>query len=147
MVVPGTMCGRSAYVLGKIVSEQYCVEYGRQKGVPVIISRFFNVVGINQSNRFGIVVPTFIQQALNNEPITLYGDGSQTRSFCNVEDLVLAVRLLLDCSEAWGQTFNIGHIEAITIKQLALYIVEQIDSQSRLFHIPFPHNRSNGRDI
>ena len=147
LIVPSSLCGRSAYILGKIISEQYCVEYCRQKGVPVIIARFFNVVGNNQSSRFGMVVPTFIEQAFNSQPITIYGDGSQSRSFCDIEDLILAVRMLLNCPPAWGKTFNIGSAEAITINQLACYIREQIGSGSRLLHLPFPDNRSRGLDI
>ena len=145
--VPGSLCGRSAYVLGKILSEQYCMEYSRQFGLPVVIGRFFNIIGPNQVDKFGMVVPTFIRQAANNEPITLYGNGDQTRVFCDISDLISAVKLLLKEPRAFGEIFNIGGNERITIKELGHYIKENLNSSAPLVSIPFPPHRREDRDV
>jgi UDP-glucose 4-epimerase len=147
LVIPGTHCGRSAYVLGKILSEQYCMNYAEQFGVPVIVARFFNTIGINQLSRYGMVVPTFIKQALSNEPITLFGSGHQTRSFCDVTDVVSAINLLINCNKAYGEVFNIGGIEKVTIRELAVHVKTVAGSTSPIVNIPFSLQRANGRDI
>ena len=147
LIVPGSLCGRSAYVLGKLISEQYCLEYYRKFGVPMIIARLFNVIGSRQSNKFGMVVPTFINQALCHEPITLFDDGLQTRSFCNIADMAIAIRGLLLEDKAWGETFNIGSTERVSMRELAQYIKVRTNSKSKIINIPFPVHRSEGRDI
>lgn len=147
LVVPPSLCGRSAYILGKIMSEQYCMTYARQYSVPVIIARFFNVTGNHQLDRFGMVVPTFIRQALHHEPITLFGNGDQTRSFCNVADVVAGLRGLMENEAAYGEVFNIGGNERITIRELGNFIKETLNSRSPVIHIPFPAHRKEGRDI
>ena len=92
--------------------------YHHERGLPVILGRFFNTVGPRQSGEWGMVLPTFVTQALAGEPITVYGSGEQQRSFCHIDDTVRAVMGLLDHSEAIGEVFNIGNENEITIMKL-----------------------------
>lgn len=147
LVVPGTHCGRSAYVLGKIMSEHYCMQYFTRHALPVIVGRFFNAVGPRQMETYGMVAPTFIKQALRSKLITVYGNGDQTRSFCDVEDIVHAVLQLLETDQAFGEIFNIGSEESTTIAELAEYIRAAANSRSPIVFLPFPEQRDAGRDI
>jgi UDP-glucose 4-epimerase len=139
--------GRSSYVLSKLLGEHLCFNYKDKYKLPVIICRFFNVAGINQSARYGMVVPTFVQQALQGEPITVFGDGEQKRSFCDVRDLSDALLKLANCGKAWGHIFNIGNTETITINELAKFIKEITNSSSTVTYVPLPFERCNGKDI
>jgi UDP-glucose 4-epimerase len=147
LVIPNTFCGRSAYILGKINSEFYCLNYARQFDVPIIIARFFNVIGANQTDKHGMVVPTFINQALAGEPITVYGNGEQTRSFCNIRDLSDAIKKLGLTQKANGEIFNIGSDQTVTIDELAHYIKKSTHSVSKIIYTLFPEQRTDGRDI
>lgn len=139
--------GRSAYVLGKLMTEYYGLHYYHQYDLPVIIGRFFNTIGIRQTSHFGMVVPTFINQALHNAPIEVYGDGSQQRSFCDVHDVAIAILLLLEHEEATGHIFNIGSTDPISILSLANYIKQATGSGSDILFLPFPPERTDGHDI
>ncbi|TDH21430.1 NAD-dependent epimerase/dehydratase family protein [Segetibacter sp. 3557_3] len=147
VIIPSTHCGRAAYVVGKLTSEHYCNNYFNRYGLPVITARFFNVIGTRQSDAHGMVTPTFIKQALSGKAITIYGDGSQTRSFADVDDMVNVVLQLLDIPEAYGNVFNIGGDENITILQLAEYIKHATGSSSPIVFVPVPYQRTEGRDI
>ena len=147
LVIPGTYCGRAAYVLGKLMSEHYCINYHQHLNLPVIVARFFNVIGTRQSDAHGMVAPTFIRQALSNKPITIFGDGTQTRSFADVADTVTSVLKLIYTKEAYGEVFNIGADENITILELAKYIKAETNSASPIVFVPSPEQRSQGRDI
>lgn len=94
-----------------------------------------------------MVVPTFVEQALLNQPITIFGNGMQTRSFCNAEDVVHGIQKLIETKDAYGEIFNVGATERITILDLALYIKSAIASKSNIIHLPFPEQRASGRDI
>lgn len=139
--------GRSSYVLSKILGEHCCFNYHNTYGVPVIICRLFNISGPNQLSLHGMVIPTFIQQALSNRPITIYGDGGQRRSFCNVGDLTDAFCALMNSNSSWGEVFNIGNVETITINNLARFIKQETGSTSPIVHISPPFERSDGKDI
>ena len=102
---------RWAYACTKTLDEFLALAYHSEKGLPVIIGRFFNTVGPRQSGQWGMVLPNFVRTALQGEPIPVYGDGLQRRCFCHVDDTVRAVLGLLGCEEAWGRVFNIGHEE------------------------------------
>ena len=147
LVISGTHCGRTSYVLGKLLSEHYCLNYHRTHGLPVIIGRFFNVIGPRQLDRYGMVAPTFIKQALKNEPITIYGDGSQTRNFSDVNDITTAVIKSIQTEAAYGKVLNFGGSENITILAFAQYIKLATRSASPIVFLPFPKERSEGRDI
>jgi UDP-glucose 4-epimerase len=114
-----TTRARWSYSTSKAVDEFLGLAYHDQVGLPVIIVRLFNTVGPRQSGQYGMVVPRFVQQALGGEPLTVYGDGRQSRCFCNVSDVVRAIIGLADCPDAVGQIFNIGSTSEISILGLA----------------------------
>jgi UDP-glucose 4-epimerase len=129
---------RWAYAASKLLDEFLGLAAHREFGLPVTITRFFNTVGPGQSGRYGMVVPRFVRQALRNEPITVYGDGQQTRCFCHVRDTVAALLLLLDRpQETEGQIYNIGSSEEVTIQQLAERVIERTDAASEVHYIPY----------
>ncbi|HUC81516.1 MAG TPA: NAD-dependent epimerase/dehydratase family protein [Flavisolibacter sp.] len=147
LVINGTHCGRTSYVLGKLLSEHYCLNYHQTHSLPVIVGRFFNVVGPRQLDRYGMVAPTFVKQALKNEPITIYGDGTQTRNFCDVNDITEAIIKSIDTKAAYGKILNFGGKDNITIHSFAQYVKLATHSASPIVFLPFPKERSNGRDI
>ncbi|MBV8207540.1 MAG: GDP-mannose 4,6-dehydratase [Acidobacteria bacterium] len=128
---------RWSYACSKLVDEFLALAYLRQKKLPVVIVRLFNTVGPRQTGRYGMVIPTFVRQALLNEPITVYGDGNQSRSFTYVGDVVWALARLAQAPEAIGQIFNIGSGEEITINELASLIKQMTGSKSEIVHIPY----------
>jgi UDP-glucose 4-epimerase len=103
----------------------------------VVIARLFNTVGPRQAAQYGMVIPRFIRQAFANEPLTVYGDGTQTRAFAHVEDTVRALTGLMDSEDARGQVFNVGSTEEITIAELARLVIEQTGSSSTIRFLPF----------
>lgn len=132
-----TTVARWGYAFGKAIDEILALAYFRQKKTPVVIVRFFNVVGPRQIGRYGMVLPRFIEEALSGRPITIYGKGSQIRSFTYVLDAVRALVDLSQCRQAEGEIFNIGSPEHVTIKQLARLVKARIHSASTLEFIPF----------
>lgn len=128
---------RWSYAASKAMDEFFALAYFRTKQLPVIITRFFNTVGPRQTGRYGMVIPRFVGQALKNEPITVFGDGLQTRSFTYVEDVVRGVMGLIDEPRAVGEIFNIGGEEEISINALADRIIAVTGSSSPLRHIPY----------
>lgn len=137
MVLGPTTHSRWAYAASKAIDEFLAIAYHRRDGLPVVIARLFNTVGPRQTGRYGMVIPTFVRQALRAEPITVYGDGSQSRAFTYVGD---AVRALLDLptrSEAYGEVFNIGGGREITIMGLAELVRERTGSGSEIVTIPY----------
>jgi UDP-glucose 4-epimerase len=137
-VVLGPTCrSRWSYAASKMVDEFLGLAYHREKGLPVIIVRLFNTVGPRQTGRYGMVVPRFVSQALHNEPITVYGDGTQSRCFCDVSDVVSALIGLAQHPEALGKVYNIGSSEEVSIGDLAAQAKQVTDSQSDIVHIPY----------
>ena len=128
---------RWTYSDAKALEEAIAHTLHRTHGLKVTTVRFFNTVGPRQTGQYGMVVPRFVQQALNNEDITLYDDGSQSRVFCHVEDAVRAVLALVKDDSTIGDYFNIGGVGEVTMKQLAERIIERTGSTSKLVHIPF----------
>jgi len=114
-----TTKARWSYSTSKAVDEFLGLAYYRQMGLPVAIFRLFNTIGPRQTGQYGMVVPRFVQQALRGEALTVYGDGQQTRCFCDVEDAVRAIIGLAECPEAVGQVFNVGSKDEVTILELA----------------------------
>lgn len=119
VVLGPTSRHRWAYAASKMVDEFLALAYHQERGLPVTIFRLFNTVGPRQTGRYGMVIPRLVQQALAGEQLTVYGDGSQSRCFCNVADSVRAIVGLADASQALGQVFNIGSTEEVTILDLA----------------------------
>jgi UDP-glucose 4-epimerase len=132
-----TSQSRWAYATSKAVDEFMGLAYNRQFGLPVVIMRFFNTVGPRQTGYYGMVVPRFVRQALRNEPITVYGDGDQSRCFADVSDVVGAVVKLANQPDAVGQVFNIGSTEEVTITALAERIIALSSSSSTIKYIPY----------
>ena len=128
---------RWSYAASKVVNEFTALAYHNTKGLPVIIVRLFNAVGPRQTGRYGMVVPRFVQQALENRPITVYGDGTQTRTFVHVRDVVTAMRKLIDTPASVGQVVNVGGIEETSIIELARMIRERTRSGSDIKLIPY----------
>lgn len=136
---------RWGYGLSKGSDEFLGLAFFREKKLPVIIVRLFNVIGPRQSGAYGMVAPRFIKQALSGEPMTIYGDGDQTRCFGYVEDIVDALISLMGNSQAYGQIFNVGSDEEISIKDLAQKIKSLTGSESRIDFIP--HSEIYGSDF
>ncbi len=128
---------RWSYAAAKLMDEFSALAYQRTYGLEVVISRLFNTVGPRQTGTYGMVIPRFVEQALANEPITVYGDGTQTRTFTHVSDVVEALMGMMACEQAFGEVFNIGGIEEITILELAEKIVQKTGSQSQVSLIPY----------
>jgi UDP-glucose 4-epimerase len=123
---------RWAYACSKALDEWLAFAYGREKKLPVVLLRYFNTVGPRQTGRYGMVLPNFVRQALAGEPITVYGDGKQSRCFAHVRDVVRATILLMDEPRAVGEVFNIGMPEEVTIHQLAERVRAAAKSKSEI---------------
>jgi nucleoside-diphosphate-sugar epimerase len=128
---------RWAYACSKLIDEFLALAYWKERKLPVIIVRLFNTVGPRQTGQYGMVIPNFVRQALAGQPITVFGDGLQSRSFTYVGDVVRAVVALIDEPRAVGQVFNIGNGHEITIGDLAERIRTLAGSQSQIVRIPY----------
>lgn len=128
---------RWSYSTAKAVDEMLAYVYWKEKKVPSIIVRLFNTVGPRQTGAYGMVMPRFIQQALKNKPITVYGTGKQSRCFLHVNDVVTALVKIIDEPKAVGEVFNIGSQEEISMEQLAKEIIKITKSSSRIEYIPY----------
>jgi UDP-glucose 4-epimerase len=128
---------RWAYACSKALDEFLALAYHEQKGLDVVVTRFFNTVGPRQTGRYGMVIPRFVERALANRQIEIHGDGDQTRCFTHVADAVEAVVLLMDADSASGRVVNIGNGEPISINDLAERIKLMTGSTSEVVHIPY----------
>ena len=141
----GPTCkSRWGYAASKAIDEFLALAYFEEKLLPVVIVRLFNTVGPRQTGRYGMVIPNFVQQALKNEPITVFGDGKQTRCFAHVKDIVPAMEKLLAHPEARGKVFNRGSQEEVTIMELAERIIALTGSKSEIRLIPYAEAYSEG---
>lgn len=136
---------RWSYAAAKLIDEFMGIAYHRNKHLPVTIVRLFNTVGPRQTGRYGMVIPRFVEQALQNKPITVYGDGNQSRTFTYVTDVVKCLVKLIDLPESEGEVFNLGGCEEITIVQLAHKIRDLVSSKSEIRLIPY--NEAMGPDF
>ena len=132
-----TTHSRWSYAASKAIDEFLGLAYHHQFNLPVIIMRLFNTIGPRQTGQYGMVVPRFVRQALRNQPLTVYGDGKQSRCFADVRDVVEAVVKLVENSQAVGQVFNIGNTEEVTILGLAELVIELSGSQSEIVLVPY----------
>jgi UDP-glucose 4-epimerase len=137
LVLGPTVKHRWAYACSKLIDEFLALAYYKERKLPVIIVRLFNTVGPRQTGQYGMVIPTFVRQALAGHPITVFGDGRQSRSFTFVGDVVKAVVALINEPRAIGQVFNIGNGREITIADLAARIRTLTGSQSEIVRIPY----------
>ena len=139
-----TTKGRWSYACSKAIDEFLGLAYYREKKLPVIICRLFNTVGPRQTGSYGMVIPTFVKQALFGHPITIYGDGKQSRSFTFVGDVVKALINLANDTRAVGQVFNIGSNQETTIEDLAKLVKEMTNSASEIIYIPYAEAYEEG---
>jgi UDP-glucose 4-epimerase len=137
LVMGATTRHRWAYACSKALDEFLALAYWKEKKLPTVICRFFNTVGPRQTGRYGMVVPTFVRQALAGEPITVFGDGTQSRSFTYVGDVVGALLKLMVEPRAIGEVFNLGNTEEVTIRALAERIKAHTGSASEIQVIPY----------
>jgi UDP-glucose 4-epimerase len=137
IVLPSAGRLRWAYAVTKLADEFLAFSYARKYGLNIVVVRLFNTIGPNQVGHYGMVVPSFVRQAVNNEPLTVYGEGGQTRSFCDVRDTVVALDRLAGCPEAWGEVVNVGNDQEISIRDLAELIVQRARSASSLQFISY----------
>ena len=137
LVLGPTTKGRWSYAASKALDEFLALSYWKEKGQPVIVARFFNTVGPRQTGRYGMVLPNFVRQALDGSPITIYGDGQQSRCFCHVRDTVEALLRLVANREAVGEVVNIGSDEEVSIEGLARIVKQRTNSKSKLKYVPY----------
>jgi UDP-glucose 4-epimerase len=132
-----TSKARWAYACSKAIDEFLAMAYWRERSLPITVVRLFNTVGPRQTGSYGMVVPRLVAQSLAAEPLTVYGDGRQTRCFCHVSDVVRALIALADDQQAWGEVFNIGSTTEVSILDLAKRIVALTDSPSEITLVPY----------
>ncbi len=143
-VLGPTTRSRWSYACSKAMDEFLAFAYAKQLALPLVVMRFFNTVGPRQTGRYGMVVPRFVQQALRDEPLTVYGDGQQSRCFTYVGDVIKAVISLTDEPRATGRVFNIGSTEEVTIEELARRIICLAGSRSEIVNIPYDQAYEEG---
>ena len=137
LVLGSTGFSRWSYACSKAIDEFLGQAYYHQYGLPVVIGRFFNTIGPRQTGRYGMVVPRFVQWALRQEPLQIYGTGRQTRCFCYVGDLVEALLGLIECPDTAGRVFNIGSSDEISIEDLADTVIKLTRSRSKKRYVPY----------
>jgi UDP-glucose 4-epimerase len=144
LVMGATSKGRWSYAASKALDEFLGLAYYREKKLPVIVTRFFNTIGPRQTGRYGMVVPNFVRQAMAGKPITVFGDGKQSRCFCHVGDVVQGLLKLVGTPKAVGEVFNIGSTEEITIEGLAKLVKQRVKSDSEIRYIPYEQAYEEG---
>ncbi|HEY9508793.1 MAG TPA: NAD-dependent epimerase/dehydratase family protein [Verrucomicrobiae bacterium] len=146
LLIGPPVCARWSYACSKLMDEFLALAYAREKNLPVVIARLFNTVGPRQTGRYGMVLPRFIAAAKRGEPLRVFGDGSQTRCFCYVEDAVEALVRLQNCPAARGEVFNVGSTEEISIADLARRVIKVLKSSSSLEFVPYSDAYAPGFD-
>ncbi len=144
LVMGATTKGRWSYACSKAIDEFLALAYWREKKLPTVVVRLFNTVGPRQTGQYGMVIPTFVKQALAGRPITVYGSGKQTRCFCYVGDVVGALMKLMDDEKAVGEVFNIGSNHEISIIDLAKKVKALTSSDSDVVLIPYDEAYEEG---
>lgn len=137
LVLGPTTKGRWSYAASKALDEFLALSYWKEKKLPVIVVRLFNTVGPRQTGRYGMVLPNFVKQALDNEPIRVYGNGQQSRCFCDVRDTVEGLIRLMDTDRSIGEVVNVGNTEEVSIEGLAQLVKERTGSTSSIEFIPY----------
>jgi UDP-glucose 4-epimerase len=137
LVLGPTTKGRWSYAASKALDEFLALSYWKEKKLPVIVVRLFNTVGPRQTGRYGMVLPNFVKSALGNTPISVFGNGKQSRCFCDVRDTVEALMRLMDTDQSVGKVINVGNTEEITIENLAVKVKERINSTSSIEFVPY----------
>src|SRR5262249_49082040 len=128
---------RWSYAITKLAGEHFANAYAREHGLPITCMRFFNMVGPRQRGRYGMVLPNFVQQAVCGQPITVFGDGRQTRSFCDVRDGVRMIAELAATPQSYGEVVNLGNDQEISINDLARLVRRRAGSVSKITHLSY----------
>lgn len=136
--------GRWSYACSKLMDEFLALAYGRERQTPVVIARLFNTVGPRQTGQYGMVLPRFIQAAREGTTLRIFGDGSQSRCFCEVRDTVEALIRLQNCPTARNEVFNVGGTEEVTIRQLAELVIALLHSTSAIESVPYERAYAEG---
>ena len=144
LVMGASQVGRWSYACSKAIDEFLAIAHHRERRLPIVIGRLFNTVGPRQTGEYGMVVPRFVRQAVAGRPITVFGDGSQRRCFCHVKDVVRALADLMDTDSHYGEIFNIGSADEISILELASRVKELTDSPSEIITIPYEDAYEDG---
>jgi UDP-glucose 4-epimerase len=144
VVLGATTRHRWAYACSKMLDEFHALAYWKERKLPVVVFRLFNTVGPRQTGQYGMVLPTFVRQALAEEPITVFGDGTQSRSFTYVGDVVRALTALMTEPRAIGQVFNIGSVEEVSIGDLAARVRAAVGSSSPIVTVPYDQAYDSG---
>jgi UDP-glucose 4-epimerase len=137
IVMGATTRGRWSYACSKALDEFLAIAYYRERKQPVVIGRLFNTVGPRQTGRYGMVLPTFVRQALVGQPLTVFGSGEQKRCFCHVRDVVRALADMVGREELYGEVFNIGATEEISILDLARRVISLTHASSEIVFVPY----------
>jgi UDP-glucose 4-epimerase len=137
LLIGPTTLGRWAYACSKAIDEFLAIAYWRERQLPTVVGRLFNTVGPRQTGRYGMVIPRFVRQALAGEPITVHGDGTQRRCFMHVADAVQALADLMGEEEHYGEVFNIGSTEEVSIAELARRVRDRVGSSSPIELLPY----------
>jgi UDP-glucose 4-epimerase len=144
LVMGATDKGRWSYACSKAIDEFLAIAYWKEKKVPTVIARLFNTVGPRQTGRYGMVIPNFVRQALKGEEITVYGDGSQSRCFSHVSDVVGALIRLIESRKAVGEVYNIGSDREVTVLELAERVKSLTGSDSKIVFVPYDQAYEEG---
>jgi UDP-glucose 4-epimerase len=137
LVLGPTTKARWSYACSKMIDEFLALAYHRERKLPVTVVRLFNTVGPRQTGRYGMVLPTFVKQALSGEPLTVFGNGEQSRCFTHVGDIVKGLVQCISCDAAVGQVFNLGNTEEVTINQLAAKVIQVSQSTSPVKYLSY----------
>jgi nucleoside-diphosphate-sugar epimerase len=141
-----TTARRWAYAESKALDEFLALAYHQERGLDCVIARLFNTVGPRQSGQYGMVIPRFVSAALAGRPLEIYGDGTQTRCFCHVQDTIRALMALMDAGETSGEIYNVGSTERVTIEELAQRVLTLTGSPSEIVHVPYDEVYGQGID-
>jgi UDP-glucose 4-epimerase len=144
LVMGPTFKGRWSYACSKAIDEFLALAYYKERGLPTVIGRMFNTVGPRQTGRYGMVVPNFVSQALSGRDLRVFGDGTQSRCFCHVDDVVRALADLMETGEYYGEVFNIGTDREITISGLAEKVREIVGSGGQITYVPYDEAYEEG---
>jgi nucleoside-diphosphate-sugar epimerase len=144
LILGATSRARWCYAASKIIDEFLARAYYKEKALPTVVLRIFNTIGPRQTGQYGMVVPRFVRQALSGKPISVYGDGSQQRSFTWVGDVVGAMINLIQNPAAYGEVFNVGHTKEISILELARMVQKMADSTSEIIFVPYDQAYEEG---
>jgi UDP-glucose 4-epimerase len=139
-----TTRGRWSYACSKALDEFLAIAYHRERMLPVVIGRMFNTVGPRQTDRYGMVLPTFVRQALASQPLTVFGSGTQRRCFCHVRDVVRGMADMLGRDDLYGEVFNIGTTEEISILELAHRVIALTETTSEIVFVPYDEAYGEG---